>query len=114
MYKFHNSMLPEMLIFSSAELKMRTHIMPINVQQNIYMWICEERLEDKGPAFTVLLSSGIVFWNILTQSVLLGHLKNNLYKHYSWTQKVISWHDFCSIIIQEKMLYFIINLDYCN
>ena len=54
-----------------------------------------------------------IIWNcileILTQSVLLVHLKNNL-KHYSWTQNVIFLHDVCSIINQDKMLYFIIIL----
>ena len=56
------------------------------------MWIFEVRHEDKGPAFTVVLSSGIVFSTILIQSVLLVYLKNNP-KHYSWTQNVIFLHE---------------------
>ena len=98
------------LIVSSAELKIRAHIIPVNLQQNIYMWISEVRHEDKGPAFIAVLSSEIVFPTILTQSVLLVCLKNNP-KHYSWTQKVIFLHEVCSTILQDKMLYLIINFD---
>ena len=47
MYKFSNIMLPEMFDSSSAELKRHTHIMPVNLQQNIYMWISEVRHEEK-------------------------------------------------------------------
>ena len=74
------------------------------------MWISEVRHEDKGPAFIAVLSSGIVFSTTLTQSVLLVCLKNNP-KHYPWTQKVIFLHEVCSTILQDKMLYLIINFD---
>ena len=76
------------------------------------MWIFEVRHEDKGPAFTVVLSSGIVFSTILIQSVPLVYLKKTI---PNTILELKMWFYYMKIfltIIQDKMLYLIINLDY--
>ena len=98
------------LIVSSAELKIRTHIIPVSLQQNIYMWISEVHHKEKGPAFIVVLSSGIVFSTILTQSVPMVCLKKQTQALFL-NSKGDFLHEVCSTILQDKMLYLIISFE---
>ena len=72
----------ECLIISFTKLKIHTHIVLVNPQQNICMWIFEVLREDKDPAYIADQSSGISYWTTSTLIVPLVHLKDNL-KHYS-------------------------------
>ena len=70
------------LIISFTKLKIRIHIVLVNPQQNIYMWIFEVLREDNDPAYIAVQSSEIWYSTTSTLIVLLVHLKDNL-KHYS-------------------------------
>ena len=72
----------ESFIISFRRLKIHTHIVLVNPQQNICMWIFEVLGEDRDPAYIAVQSSGISYWTTLTLIVLLVHIKDNL-KHYS-------------------------------
>ena len=72
----------ESLIISFTKLKIHTHIVLVNPQQNICMWIFEVLCKDKDLTYIEVQSSGISYWTTLTLIVLLVHLKDNL-KLYS-------------------------------
>ena len=69
-------------MISFTKLKIHTHSVLVNPQQNICMWIFEVLREDKDPVYIAVQSSGISYWTTSTLIVLLVHLNDNL-KHYS-------------------------------
>ena len=61
----------ESLMIFSTKLKIHTHIVIVNPQQNIYMRIFEVLREDKNPAYIAVQSSRISYW--ITSTLILCH-----------------------------------------
>ena len=111
MYKFSNSMLPEMFdsFFSRIEDTHSYHTRQSSAK-HLYVNFRSMSRGQRSCIYSSAIIWNCILYKILTQSVLLVCLKNNP-KHYSWTQKVIFLHEVCSTILQDKMLYLIINFD---